>query len=114
MEEYMAKLRYYPTDPLVEIKNKHLKGIETKYGVTIDYEKIENRVLQNGLMMEETMDKPLEKISQEVITVSCDKEENFRNCIISLYEKYRCPRTVYSLTGSNKAGWLIARRLMDN
>ncbi len=114
MAEYMAKLRYYPTDPLVEIKSNELKGIGSKYRVTIDYEKIENRVLQNGLMMEETMDKPLDKISQEVITVSCDKEENFRDCIIGLYEKYRCPRTAYSLTGSNKAGWVIARRLMDD
>jgi hypothetical protein len=114
MAEFMAKLRYYPTDPLEEIKTKDLKGMEAKYEVTIDYEKIENRVLQNGLMMEETMDKPLDKISQEVIMVSSDKEESFRNCIIGLYEKYRCPRTAYSLTGSNKAGWLIARRLMDN
>jgi hypothetical protein len=114
MTEYHAKLRYYPTDPLVEIKKEDLKGIETKYGVKIDYKKIENRVLENGLLMEETMDKPLDKISQEVITVSSEKKDNFRDCIIGLYEKYRCPRTAYSLMGSNEAGWLIARRLMDD
>jgi len=114
MAEYMAKLRYYPTDPLVEIKDKDLKSIGAKYGAAVGYEKIENRVLQNGLLMEETMDIPLDKISQEVITVSCDKEKSFRDCIIGLYEKYRCPRTAYSLFGSNEAGWLIARRLMDD
>ena len=114
MAEYMAKLRYYPTDPLMEIENMDLQIFEAKYGVAVDYEKIENRVLQNGLMMEETMDKPLDKISQEIITVSSDKEESFKDCIIGLYEKYRCPRTAYSLMGSNNAGWLIARRLMDS
>jgi hypothetical protein len=114
MTEYLVKLRYYPTDPLVEIKREDLNDIETKYRVEIDYEKIENRVLQNGLLMEETMDKPLDEISQEVITVSSDRADVFRKCIIALYEKYRCPRTVYSLLGSSETGGRIARRLMDD
>ena len=113
MPEYLVKLRYYPEDPLVAVLEEDLKRIGDQYGVQIGYEKIENRVPQDGLLIEETMDKPLEEITQEVITVSSNSEDAFRNCLIALYQKYRCPRTVYSLVGSNEAGHKMARGLMD-
>jgi hypothetical protein len=63
--------------------------------------------------MENTLDKRIEDISQEVITVSGDREVKFSNCIRALYKKYRCPRTVYSLSGSNVAGEMVAKGLVD-
>jgi hypothetical protein len=113
MSEYYARLRYFPGDPLEEIKEEDLKGFEKSNQVKISYEKIENRVMRNGLLMENTMDKPIEEISQEVITVSSDSEVDFSTCIKQLYEKYRCPRTSYSLLGSNDSGRKIAWGLMD-
>ena len=113
MTEYILKLRYYAGDPLEEIKEKDLKDIARKCGVIISYEKMENRQMKNGLLMENTLDKRIEDISQEVITISADKEERFSNCIRTLYKKYRCPRTAYSLLGSNEAGEKIAKGLMD-
>ncbi|MBI5969232.1 MAG: hypothetical protein HY882_15410 [Deltaproteobacteria bacterium] len=113
MIKYFVKLRFYPGDPLEEIKEKDLKSFEKDYGVNISYEKIENREMKDGLLMEKTLDKRIEDVSQEVITLSSDKEDNFSNCIIALYKKYRCPRTPYSLMGSNDAGQKIAKRLMD-
>jgi len=112
MTKYFAKLRYYPGDPLEEIRENDLKIFEKQYGVNISYEKIENRELKDGLLMEKTLDKRIEDISQEVISVSSDKEDNFSNGIIALYEKYRCPRTPYSLMGSNDAGQKITKKLM--
>ncbi len=112
MSEYLVKLRYYPTDPLVEILEADLKSIGNLYGVEIGYEQIDNRVLQDGLLMEETMDKSLEEITQEVITVSSKSEDALRDCLIILYRKYRCPRTFYSMIGSSEAGHKIARGLM--
>jgi hypothetical protein len=113
MSEYLVKLRYYPGDALEEIKGRHLKSIAQKYGVRISYEKIENRQMKAGLLMEKTLDKKIEEISQEVITVSGDREKKFSDCIRALYKRYRCPRTVYSLLESNEAGEMIAKGLMN-
>ena len=113
MTKYFAKLRYYPGDPLEEIREEDLKSFEREYGVKISYAKIENREMKDGLLMEKTIDKCIEDISQEVITLSSDPEDNFSKCIIALYKKYRCPRTAYSLMGSNGAGEKIAKKLMN-
>lgn len=113
MAKYSVKLRYYPGDALNEIKEEDLKALEGEYGVRISYEKIENREMKGGMLMERTLDKRIEEISQEVITLSSDQEDQFSNCIIALYKKYRCPRTPYSLMGSNEAGQKIAKKLMD-
>ena len=113
MTKYFVKLRYYPGDPLEEIREKDLKTLEKEYGVNISYEKSESREMKDGLLMEKTLDKRIEDISQEVITMSSDKEDNFSSCIIALYKKYRCPRTAYSLLGSNDAGQKIAKGLMN-
>ena len=113
MSEYFVKLRYYPGDALEKIKEGDLKNLARKYGVRISYEKIENREIKEGLLMENTLEKKIEEISQEVITVSGDKEKRFSDCIRALYKRYRCPRTVYSLLGSNEAGEKIAKGLMN-
>ena len=113
MSEYLVKLRYYPGDPWEEIREKELQALAQKCGVKISYEKIENREMKAGLLMENTLDKRIEDITQEVITVSGDREEKFPECIRALYKKYRCPRTAYSLLGSNEAGQKIAKGLMN-
>jgi hypothetical protein len=113
MSEYLVKLRYYPGDPWEEIKGSDLKALEKEYGVKTSYEKIEKREMKDGLLMEKTLDSRIEDITQEVITVSGDGEEKFSDCIRALYRKYRCPRTAYSLLGSNAAGEKIAKGLMN-
>jgi hypothetical protein len=113
MIDYVVKLRYYPGDALEEIKERDLNSFARKYGVQISYEKIENRRLQDGLLMENTLDRHIEDISQGVITVSGDREKKFSDCIRALYKRYRCPRTAYSLLGSNEAGEKIAKSLMN-
>ena len=113
MTEYLVKLRYYPGDPLGKIHARDLKTLAAKYGVKISYERIENRELKQGLLIENTLNKKIEEISQEVITVSGEKEKKFSDCIRALYKKYRCPRTVYSLLGSNEAGEKIAKGLIN-
>ncbi len=112
MNKYVVTLRYYPGDPLEEIRESDLKDLEKQYGVSISYEKIENRVMKDGLLIERTIDKHIEDISQETIIVSSDNQDSLSNCILSLYRKYRSPRTPYSLIGSNEAGQKIAKRLM--
>lgn len=113
MTEYLVKLRYYPGDALNKIKPADLKTFAGKYGVRISYERIESRQMKDGLLMEDTLSKKIEEISQEVITVLAEREKKFSDCIRALYKKYRCPRTVYSLLGSNEAGEKIAKELMN-
>jgi hypothetical protein len=113
MTKYIVELRYYPGDPLEDIKIDDLKALEKKYEVKISWAKKEHREMKDGLLMERTLDKRIEDITQEVITVASDQEENFSNCIIALYKKYRCPRTPYALLGSNEPGQKIAKKLMD-
>ena len=113
MTEYFVQLRYFPGDPLDEITEKDLEDLAREYGVNILYDKIENREMKKGLLMENTVDKRIEEVSQEVITVSAKDETSFSNCIRTLYKKYRCPRTAYSLLGSNEAGEKIAKGLME-
>ncbi len=113
MTKYIVKLRYYPGDPLEDIRERVLKDLESEYGVNISYEKVENREIKDGLLMERTLDKRIEDMSQEVITLSSDKEDSLSNCIVALYKKYRCPRTPFSLMGSNVAGQKIAKKLMN-
>ncbi len=113
MADYLVKLRYYPKDSLEEIQEASLKSLARRYGVQISYEKIENREWKENLRRENTLDKRVEEISQEIITVQGDREEKFLDCIRAIYRKYRCPRTPYSLLGSNEAGQKIAKGLMD-
>ncbi len=113
MARYRVELRYFPGDSLEDFKASDLKSLEREYGVNISWAKAENREMKDGLLMERTLDKRIEDISQEVITVASDQEENFSKCLIALYGKYRCPRTPYALLGSNEAGEKIAKRLMD-
>jgi hypothetical protein len=113
MSEYLVRLRYYPGDPWGEIREEDLRTLAQEYGLSIDYEKIEQRERQGSLLMENTMDKTLEEISQEVITVSGNQKGPFSEGLKALYKKYRCPRTVYSLLGSNPTGEKVAKGLMD-
>ncbi len=113
MENFHVKLRYYPGDPLEEIRETDLKAIESEYGGKIELEKIDNRKLKDGLLMEETLDMPLESISQDVISITANDEEILRNCIIALYKKYRSPRTLYSFVGSSEKGAKIAKELIE-
>jgi hypothetical protein len=113
MSRYHVQLRYFPGDAWGDIREKDLRELADTLGLTIGYEKIENRERRGDLLMENTMDKTIEEISQEVITVSGDAEEVFSEGLKALFKKYRCPRTVYSLLGSNEAGKKIADSLMD-
>ena len=113
MSEYLVKLRYYPGDAWEEIRQGDLQSLAREYGMKISFEKIENREMKGNLLMENTLDKRIEDITQEVITVSGDQEKQFSACIQALYKKYRCPRTAYSLLGSNEAGQRIAKGLMN-
>ncbi len=114
LTEIMAKLRWYPGDPLVEIKEDDLKRMAEKYGTNISREEVigKNRETRGGITYEDTVDSKLEEITQTVVTVSAQSEEAFRKSMSELIRKYRAPRTVYGTWGSSPKGEEITRELM--
>jgi hypothetical protein len=113
MGAYKAHLRYYVGDPLQEIRQQDLDRIGKAHGAMISYQKIDNRSPDQDMMQEETLGKPIEEITQDVITVDCDDEASFRKTILSIYETYRSPRTPYSFWGSTKEAERIAKAIAD-
>ena len=117
MTEIMAKLRWYPGDPLVEIKEDDLKRVGKKYGVNIGREEVVGKNLvtaEDGeTVYEETMDCSLEEITQTVVTVSARSEEAFRKSVSELIRMYRAPRTPCATWGSTEKGEEIVREVME-
>ena len=113
MGKYTVHLRYFTGDPLEEIRQEDLDRIGRAYGVEVSFERIDNRTLSDGMLREETLEKAIEEITQNVITVGCQDEERFRKAIVAIYEKYRSPRTPYSFWGSSLDGERIAKAIAD-
>ena len=113
MEKYTVHLRYYTGDPLEEIRQEDLDRIGNAFGVGVSFERIDNRRLSEGRLREETLEKAIEEITQDIITVSSDDEETFRKAITAIYEKYRSPRTPYGFWGSSQDGRRIARTIAN-
>jgi len=113
MEKYTVHLRYYPGDPLEEIRQEDLDKIGATYGAVITFKRIDNRALSDGMLREETLDKAIEEITQDVISIDADDEEMFRKAIMAVYEKYRSPRTPYGFWGSSLDGERIAKAVVE-
>jgi len=113
METYTVHLRYYIGDPLEEIRPEDLDRIAKACGVEASFERIDNRTLRDGMLREETLDKTVEEITQDVITIASEDETTFREAVSAVYEKYRSPRTPYSFWGSTQEGERIAKALAE-
>ncbi|MBW1787884.1 MAG: hypothetical protein JRK53_14885 [Deltaproteobacteria bacterium] len=113
MEDYTAYLRYFVGDPLEEIRQTDLDAMGETLGVTIGVNRIDNRTFSDGMMREETLDKRIEEITQDVIVVSSPDESLFGKAITALYGRYRSPRTPYGFWGSSPGGKRISREIAD-
>jgi hypothetical protein len=119
METIMAKLRWLPLGPScgpnVPIIEKDLDEMAKQHGVNISVEEViaKNLQRQGDVMREETMDSTLEEITQTVVTVSADNERCFRKTILTLFMKYRSPRTTQSYWGSSDKGKNIILDVLD-
>ena len=113
MSRYTVYLRYYVGDPLVEISQEDLDEIGRAHGVEISFEKIDNRSMSEGKLREETLEKPIEEITQDVITVVTDDEKAFRQALEAIFDTYRSPRTPFSLWGSSPDGKRVAKEVTE-
>jgi hypothetical protein len=113
MSKHTVHLRYYAGDSLEEIRQEALDDIANACGVEVSFQRIDNRTSSDGMMREETLDKTIEEITQDVITVASDDEKRLRQAIEAIYEKYRSPRTPYSFWGSTRQGERIAKQVAE-
>jgi hypothetical protein len=104
MQTITGKLRWYPGDALVEIKRKDLEEIAHRCGVGITLNEVRGKDLsmEGKMVLEETGNKPLEEVTQTVVTISAPTERALRECLRRMIDKYRAPRTVYSTWGSDE------------
>lgn len=115
MTELVAKLRWFPGDPLVEIREADLRKLSDRYGAALFLEQVSgpSGVTEEEIAREETMGSTIEEVTQTVITVSSDEEVAFRETLRELFRTYRSPRPVYGTWGSSDKGKDIVDDLMD-
>jgi hypothetical protein len=119
MPQFIATLRYFPVGLVAGAPEPILKSdiekLAQKHGVSMELEEVtgENAKINGDVITEETMNHPIEEITQSAITISSDSETAFKNAVQELIKKYRAPRTVYGTLGSNDAGKAVVSRLCD-
>jgi len=115
MQTLTGKLRWYPSDALVEIKGEDLEKIANRCGVNITLNEVKGKDLfaEGKMVLEETGNKPLEEVTQTVVTISAPTEQAFKECLLRIIDKYRAPRTVYSTWGSDERAKEIFQEVAD-
>jgi hypothetical protein len=115
MRNLTGKLRWYPGDALGEIRWEELQEIADRCGVHITLNEVKGKHLftEGKLVLEETGNKPLEEVTQTVITIIAPSEHNFKDCLLRIIDKYRAPRTVYSTWGSDERAKEIFQEVAD-
>jgi hypothetical protein len=99
MTRYRAELRYFPGDPLEDIKNSDLKTLEKEYGVNLSCAKTENREMKDGLLR-----LPSEKFSVWAATqgdLACSRKCRDRG---NRYAPYRRGTDRSGVPGSTRRG----------
>ncbi len=110
-----GKLRYYPGDAFIEIRQEDLEKIANQYNVhiTVDEVKAKDLFTEGKMVLEETGNKSLEEVTQTVITISAPTEHAFKECLVKIIDNYRAPRTVYSTWGSDERAKEIFQEVVD-
>jgi hypothetical protein len=111
MPDLTTKIRYYPGDLPASIRLDELERLGEQIGVRATVEEIKNpqTIAVCGEIREETMDVPMEEISQVVVTVEPPGEEVLRRYLVELFGRVKSPRTAYAFWGSSPDGERIAR-----
>ena len=113
MTDLMVHLRYFLRDPLEDIRSEVLEEIGRVFEVTASFEKIDNREEIDGLLREETLHKNIEDMTQDIITLTSDSEDNLRKALIAIYDRYRSPRTPFAFWGSSPEGQRVAKKVVE-
>jgi hypothetical protein len=115
MQILRGKLRWYPGDAVIEIRWEDLEKIAHQCGVSITLNEVKGKDIftEGKMVLEETGNKSLEEVTQTVVTISAPTEHAFRESLLRIIDKYRAPRTVYSMWGSDERTKEIFQEVVD-
>ncbi len=116
MPELLGKMRWYPGDALVPIKEADLKKIGRKNRVSLSLQEIvgkAQKVLPGGVMVEWGWEMPIDEATQSIVTIEAGDEAAFRQCVRELIDTYRGPVPMGGMWGSSKQAEAIVNELLD-
>ena len=119
MEAIKIVLRYFPVGkvagPPLEIKKNELDKVADKYRVSVLLDEIKGKnVSSDGInIREETMNVPIEEVSQRAVTVSSGNEDAVREAVGHIVGLYSAPRTVFGTWGSNDKGKILVSEILS-
>lgn len=116
MSELLGKMRWYPGDALVRIREDDLKKIGRKHGVRLSLTEIvgeKQKVLPGGVIVEWGWEMPIDKATQSIVTLEADGENAFRQCVRELIDTYRGPVPMWGAYGSDKRAEAIINEELD-
>ena len=92
-----------------------MEKIADQCGVNVILDEVKGKDLfsEGEMVLEETGNRPLEEVTQTVVTISASTEHAFRECLLKIIDKYRAPRTVYSTWGSDERAKEIFGEVAD-
>lgn len=111
-----GKMRWYPGDALIPIKEAGLKAIAKKHGVGLSLAETigqKPRILPGGVMVEESWEIPIDEATQSVVTIEASDEASFRRAVRDLIDTYRGPVPMWGMWGSSKRVENIINELLD-
>ena len=116
MPELLGKMRWYPGDPLIPIREEDLEKIAQKHGVRVDLQEIVGqgqRVLAGDVVVEPGWEMPIDTATQSVVLIEAADEKRFRECVRELIDTYRGPVPIWGMWGSTKRAEAIINELLD-
>lgn len=116
MPELLGKMRWYPGDALVPIKQDRLDQISKKHGVKVSLEDVvgqNQQVLPGGVVVEWNWERSIDESTQSIVTIETANEESFRKCVREIIDTYRGPVPIWGMWGSTKRAENIINELLD-
>ncbi len=116
MAELLGKMRWFPGDALIPIRQNQLDEIGAKHRVHLSMSEVtgqNQKVLPGGVVVEWNWEKPIDEATQTIVTIKAENEQSFRRCVRELIDTYRGPVPMWGMWGSTKQAEDIINELLD-
>ncbi len=116
MAELLGKMRWFPGDALIPIRQDGLDRIARKHGVRLLLKEIEGKtqkVLPGGVIVERSWEASIDEATQSIVTIESKDERSLRSCVRELIDTYRGPVPMWGMWGSSKRVENIINELLD-
>ncbi|MEN8141407.1 MAG: hypothetical protein ABFR97_09320 [Thermodesulfobacteriota bacterium] len=115
MAAYEVNLRYFPGDLPDSLADWEIIAQAGEHNLAAEISQVENpqRKEVAGRVVEETLGVKFAKISQTIISLTGERQEDMDAFLHAFFRSYQSPRASFGLWGSNRAGEELARQIAD-